>query len=248
MSENKQFSVLESFSSIQGEGLNIGKFTFFVRLAGCNLDCLWCDTKWIMGRKPEQVSFDELKAEIMDSQIKNVCFTGGEPLLQHKKLFSFIDGEFLRNNFNFTVETNGTITLESIPRFVHFTISPKLLSSFGQFKSNNELLDSEYSPDKIMKNWLKKGDNDIEFKFVIDSDDDLDLFISLYKKYSNHNKGLRNIINIPVILQPAWLKDTSIHEYLMQASKLQQDLLLSEGLILDNIRILIQLHRLMKVR
>ena len=41
-----KYPIIEIFDSIQGEGLNLGKQATFIRLAGCNLNCPWCDTNW----------------------------------------------------------------------------------------------------------------------------------------------------------------------------------------------------------
>lgn len=73
--------VVESFLSVQGEGLMIGRLTYFVRTAGCNLRCLWCDTKFSLDYdQGRRMSVDEVMGLVGD--IRNVCLTGGEPLEQ----------------------------------------------------------------------------------------------------------------------------------------------------------------------
>ena len=72
------FKLVEIFSSLQGEGRNTGRPCVFVRFAGCNLKCPWCDTD-VQGRFT--LSLTELVAEIESFSVKNVIFTGGEPTL-----------------------------------------------------------------------------------------------------------------------------------------------------------------------
>ena len=74
----------EKFVSINGEGKRAGQLAVFVRFAGCNLKCRYCDTMW--ANEPD-VSFDIMTDEqilsyILDTKVKNVTLTGGEPLLQ----------------------------------------------------------------------------------------------------------------------------------------------------------------------
>ena len=95
----------EIFYSIQGEGFFTGTPAVFVRFAGCNLACDFCDTNH-QGYK--EYTEDEIIAEIKKYTVNHVVLTGGEPTLQITK--SFIDklheaGKFIQ------VETNGTIPL-----------------------------------------------------------------------------------------------------------------------------------------
>ena len=70
--------VCEIFTSIQGESTIQGTPTVFVRLAGCNLDCQWCDSRYARtGGTDRDIS--EVMTEICGSGVHAVCFTGGEP-------------------------------------------------------------------------------------------------------------------------------------------------------------------------
>ncbi|HHQ45091.1 MAG TPA: 7-carboxy-7-deazaguanine synthase QueE, partial [Candidatus Altiarchaeales archaeon] len=72
---------IEIFSSIQGEGKFMGIPQVFIRLAGCNLSCSWCDTPQSKGGGKE-MSVETVVSEVELLGIKSVCITGGEPLLQ----------------------------------------------------------------------------------------------------------------------------------------------------------------------
>ena len=75
--------VLEVFKSIQGEGFNMGLPATFVRFAGCNLSCPWCDTKesWDDSNTTDY-ALEDLVSEILKQETEIVVLTGGEPTLQ----------------------------------------------------------------------------------------------------------------------------------------------------------------------
>ena len=73
---------MEMFYSLQGEGYHQGKATFFIRLAGCDVGCVWCDVKdsWDASKHP-QLSIDEIVNAALSHPSKIAIVTGGEPLL-----------------------------------------------------------------------------------------------------------------------------------------------------------------------
>jgi organic radical activating enzyme len=76
--------IVETFHSIQGEGFWTGTNAFFIRLAGCDVGCPWCDTKqsWSARHHPQRL-LTELVAEAVAAQPKIVIVTGGEPLMHN---------------------------------------------------------------------------------------------------------------------------------------------------------------------
>ena len=70
--------ITETFTSLQGEGLKMGVPTYFIRTAGCNLDCSWCDTKYAFGEGTER----DIRDLVRGCNVSHVCVTGGEPMLQ----------------------------------------------------------------------------------------------------------------------------------------------------------------------
>lgn len=97
--------VNEIFYSLQGEGAYTGTPSIFIRLAGCNLRCPFCDTK----HEPYKVlTKEEIMAQIANFTAKHIVFTGGEPSLQ---LNAEICHYFKVNGYTIQVETNGTMKL-----------------------------------------------------------------------------------------------------------------------------------------
>ena len=101
--ENKaRARVSEIFTSIEGEGIFVGKKTLFIRFSGCHLKCRWCDTKYAL---PLDSGTDYQIDEIKDLIIKElqpftykVNFTGGEPLLQTEDVIELAD--FIKKQTN----------------------------------------------------------------------------------------------------------------------------------------------------
>ncbi len=123
MPQPPTLKISEIFSSIQGEGLRQGEPTIFVRFAGCNLRCSFCDTRsaWQGGRPYSAAQAAEKVRRLRErSPARWVCLTGGEPLLQDlKELVQLLK----RGKFKVQVETNAT-RYAPLP-FDWITISPK---------------------------------------------------------------------------------------------------------------------------
>ena len=94
--------IKEIFTSLQGEGANQGKIFTFVRSAGCNLDCPFCDTDFSGG---ELYDLARLTIEVERRRVKNILWTGGEPTLQ---LTDEIVSHFKDLGYFQAIETNGT--------------------------------------------------------------------------------------------------------------------------------------------
>ena len=79
------YKIVERFVSINGEGKFSGQLATFIRFAGCNLNCSFCDTKWAnqLDVKYELMTADEIYNYIKETGIINVTLTGGEPLIQN---------------------------------------------------------------------------------------------------------------------------------------------------------------------
>lgn len=124
--------------TFQGEGPSCGHPALFIRLSRCNLTCARCDTKetWDWSKfDPRQVATKRSVADLLTwaavSPVELVVITGGEPLLQQRRLVPLVRG-LLAAGKRVEFETNGTITPDPglLVDGVRFNVSPKL-TSFG---------------------------------------------------------------------------------------------------------------------
>ncbi len=81
---SEMLPIVESFYTIQGEGGQTGRAAYFIRLAGCDVCCPWCDAResWVEGRY-EQRSVESIVDEVVRSGASTVVVTGGEPLMHN---------------------------------------------------------------------------------------------------------------------------------------------------------------------
>jgi organic radical activating enzyme len=151
MEKGLTLPVNEIFYSIQGEGFHAGTPAVFVRLAGCNLNCPWCDTEYhkfvemSLGKIRERIHTlieNTVDPELADSFFKpfTIIITGGEPTT-HSNLKNLI--EFLSNEvFSIHIETNGTNPklLKELSEILDWiTVSPKKI---GEEKYKKEMQES----------------------------------------------------------------------------------------------------------
>jgi len=120
--------VVEVFTSIQGEGPFTGAYSLFIRLAGCNLRCPFCDTKYSWdAANARVVSTGELLRLVEEARPSLVVVTGGEPLLQARQLEGLVH-PLVKAGYKVQVETNGTIkapSSDSPLSMVYYVVSPK---------------------------------------------------------------------------------------------------------------------------
>lgn len=118
----------EIFYSLQGEGARVGTPAVFLRLAGCNLSCTWCDTKHSWGAGME-LSAEAVAQRLQAYSCRHLVITGGEPLLQQEELEQLL--ELLPADYVIEIETNGSVVpSRALRRRVDWwNVSPKLRHS-----------------------------------------------------------------------------------------------------------------------
>ena len=194
-------NVNEIFASLQGEGVWIGQPTIFIRLAGCNLRCEWCDTAYAQEESQgEEMSIEEMLDRVWEldgALLGHICVTGGEPLLQkdvYKLVYALLD-----RKMHVVLETNGSLPIEELPCGENLCISMdmKTPSSGMADKCNPELIED-----------LGPGD---QLKFIIADEKDYEYAISVLDE---HNPSC------PVIFTPVggkelrWLAEKAVEEKL----------------------------------
>lgn len=103
--------ITEIFHSIQGESTHIGRPCIFIRLAGCNLRCVWCDSEYTF-TGGEKMSVEEILEKIRPWPTRLVEVTGGEPLAQ-KESFDLI-ARLCDEGYEVLIETSGSIDTEPV--------------------------------------------------------------------------------------------------------------------------------------
>ncbi len=128
-------NVSEIFFSIQGESSHAGRPCVFVRLAGCNLRCTWCDTSyaWEAGNAME---VSEIVERVLDFGCTLVEVTGGEPLIQEQT--PVMVTALLERDLTVLMETNGSIDIARVDPACHRIVDIKCPSS-GMVRHNNLL-------------------------------------------------------------------------------------------------------------
>lgn len=162
--------VNEIFKSIDGEGLRTGELTTFIRLAGCNLRCSYCDTCYALkNSNGTEMSVDKIVKKAKKMDYRNITLTGGEPLI-HRDVDDLIS-KLCENGFYVNIETNGSVPIDKyiLNKNILITMDYKLPSS-GVEKNMN------------LNNLEKLRENDV-LKFVIGKDD-FDKLKQVIEKYS----------------------------------------------------------------
>lgn len=155
-------NVIEIFKSIEGEGKRTGYLSTFIRFAGCNLRCNYCDTKYSYDvDNSQQLDVKQIVNKCKSLGTKRVTLTGGEPLLQEDIVL--LVEELIKEEYEINIETNGSVDirkwLEYRKKNLFFTIDYKCISS----GMNGKML---------LSNFKLLDDNDV-LKFVVQNKDDL---------------------------------------------------------------------------
>jgi 7-carboxy-7-deazaguanine synthase len=130
--------LIELYVSVQGESSFAGLPCVFVRLAGCNLRCSWCDSEYTF-HGGEKFTLDQVEEKIAAlAPVKLVEFTGGEPMLQERELLPMMD-RLLDKGYTVMIETSGERPLAKVPKAVHKIMDVKCPASgeSGRFHLDN---------------------------------------------------------------------------------------------------------------
>ena len=175
--------VIEIFTSIQGESTHAGRRCFFIRLAGCNLRCSYCDTAYAW-QGGEEKSVDELVNAALSSGTGLVEVTGGEPLIHPETLLLL--QKLLDSGLEVLLETNGSLSIAQVPAKVRKILDCKTPDS-GMAEKN------------CFDNYSLLAPHD-EVQFVVSSREDFDWAISVIDRFSLTGKTAN------LIFSPVWGK------------------------------------------
>ncbi|MFN2434666.1 MAG: 7-carboxy-7-deazaguanine synthase QueE [Nitrososphaeraceae archaeon] len=236
--ENKaRARVSEIFTSIEGEGMFVGKKTLFIRLSGCHLKCRWCDTKYAL---PLDSGTDYQIDEIKDLIIKElqpftykVNFTGGEPLLQIEAVIELAD--FIKK------QTNLKTYMESscFDSELFSKILPCIDICKIEFKTDDSKVVEDEEYDNLILNEIKCLELAVEsnkatyIKIVVTNSTNLESFKNLVYNISEKIKP-SDILGF--IIQPSFGIDQPTVNKLLDTYDIVQP-------IFPEVRIIPQLHK-----
>lgn len=182
-----KYKVVEKFVSINGEGILSGQLAVFIRFAGCNLNCSYCDTTWANEKNVsyELMTKEEIYDYINSTGVNNVTLTGGEPLLQDGVL-ELLEYLIEDKELSIEIETNGSISLKDFD-----SIEKKQLMFTMDYKLPSSNMEDKMLIENI--NYLRKWDT---IKFVVEDKDDLLRVKELINQYELTKVG--NVYISPV--------------------------------------------------
>ena len=199
--------VIEKFTSINGEGLKQGELAVFIRFAGCNLRCSYCDTRYSFENpKFTDESVEEIMNYVRKANVKNITITGGEPLLQ-KNINELLE-KLTNEGYNVEIETNGSINIKDFVNNsnISYTLDYKLPVSLMEKHMDTE----NYK-------YITKKDS---VKFVCGSDLDLKRVKEIIDQYDLTSKTnciispVFNMIKLESIV--GFMKDNNLNNLKMQ--------------------------------
>ena len=200
MSEkHSSLPIMEAFYTLQGEGFHQGKAAYFIRLAGCDVGCVWCDVKesWDEELYPLQ-TIEEIVNKAKQNPARLAVITGGEPTLHNlEKLTAALKSE----GFSTNIETSGSSPLTG--KWDWICLSPK------KFKAPlEEILDKANELKIIIFN---KSDFQWAEKYAAKVSSDCKLY--LQPEWSKSQKVTPLIIDY-IKENPKWELSLQIHKYI----------------------------------
>jgi 7-carboxy-7-deazaguanine synthase len=205
LGSNALIEICELFYSIQGESSYAGYPCFFIRLAGCNLHCTYCDTHYAYEGKHSSYSISKILHELENYPGVIVEITGGEPLLQ-KNVYPLFDALLSRNR-TVLLETNGSINLGEVPPAVVKVLDIKCPGS-----GMHEKMD--------FSNFAFLNPKD-EIKFVIGSRDDYEYACDIISVYKLQELTILTFSPVTSLLPPSILADWILADLLPVRLRLQ---------------------------
>ena len=174
--------VTEMFRSIQGESTHAGRPCAFVRLTGCPMRCVWCDSEYTF-TGGERISIDDVMAQVRAFGCRLVEITGGEPLVQREALT--LIGRLCDEGYEVLIETGGYVSTEGVDGRACIILDVKCPAS-GEAERNH------------WPNLARLRADKDEVKFVIANRADWDYARDIIARYDLENRAKA------VLISPVW--------------------------------------------
>lgn len=153
----ERLRITEVFHSIQGEADAVGWPTVFIRLTGCPLRCVWCDTPYSF-HGGEWREIDDLVEQVAGFGVRHVCVTGGEPLAQKRCLILL--QRLCDAGYDVSLETSGALDVGDVDPRVHKVVDFKAPGS-GEVERNQwSNIEHLHTNDQVKFVLADRGDYD----------------------------------------------------------------------------------------
>jgi len=208
---DESLRITEIFLSIQGESSHAGRPCSFVRLTGCPMRCVWCDSEYTF-TGGEQISFVKIFEKLEEFGCRLVEVTGGEPLAQ-KNVFPFIS-TLCNRNYEVLIETGGYVSTEEVDTRAAIILDVKCPAS-GESTRNH------------WPNLERLRNEKDEVKFVVANMDDWEYAKEIIEKYDLVSRtkavlispvhGIENLAEIAEAVSTSGLKvrlNLQLHKYI----------------------------------
>lgn len=192
--------VYSIFESIQGESSRAGNPCTFVRLAGCRLNCNYCDTRGACISTGRELEIDQVERRISEFGWKMVEITGGEPLLQEEEVRRLAN-RLKKDGYEVLIETSGTLPIAEIEQSARVIMDLKTPGS-GECKRN------------MYENLKYLRDRKHEVKIVVTNREDFEWGIEVSERYSLWNRA-------EILMSPAigFVKPEELSQWIMTKKK-----------------------------
>jgi 7-carboxy-7-deazaguanine synthase len=196
--EKIKIPVTEIFQSVSGEGISAGNLVSFVRVAGCNLRCTWCDTKYSFvesGNGVRELAPDDIVAELYKLGCNEIICTGGEPL-EEGKAKRFLPAYLASNDFSVRIETSGGSKLYSNAELRAYNIKRDDIIYCMDIKCPGSGMEQK----NLLENIPLLLEED-EIKFVVQDKKDLDYALEIIKSYKQYLSEQQIAINFSPVFE-----------------------------------------------
>lgn len=197
--KHQMIPLMESFYTLQGEGFNSGRAAFFIRIAGCDVGCHWCDVKesWEVVRD-QLVSIDSIVKEAKSHRGNFAVITGGEPLIYD---MGPLTNKLIENDFELAIETSGAYPLSGKWHWICLSPKKRMNPLPEIYQRANELKVVVYNKDDLK--WAEEESKKVS----------KDCLLYLQPEWSKEGKIKDEIINY-IKENPKWRISLQSHKYL----------------------------------
>jgi len=199
LNEGKLLPLMEEFYTIQGEGFNTGKASYFIRIGGCDVGCHWCDVKESWDASLHPLTPTEIIIEhVIESKTPAVVVTGGEPLIYN---LTYLTALLKKQHIKTYIETSGAYNLSGDWDWICLSPKKTMLPKVENYSAANELKIIVFNKHDFI--WAEKQANKVS----------KDCYLYLQPEWSKRNEITPLIVEY-VKQNPRWMISLQTHKYI----------------------------------